>query len=494
MTTVATRPDLQPTTPPAETCAAASRIWGLSADQLHDAFWRARGVQVVRWGEPRELERAADAYLLLDPGQLVLFDLPALVDRLIWHNARVTRLRLIEPAYPYHEQIVADDDGRVRRIERRYESAHWASHRVVLTTSRLFARRWMNATSARAAWLAVRRSVSWAEVDHCRRPGAAFIAGRLAEERRFIDELVRRWPTPDQSIAGLEEVEPGVWREMGATHLPGAIRVAPLWLGYEDREASLDDAALVGPAWVGDGAGEAAAPHAVFVRPITDVAPADRAHTPDDAAVAATSGWYPAAKRLFDVAVSAIALIVFAPLLALIALVIMIDDGRPVFFGHTRQTRGGRSFRCWKFRTMRRDAERMVANLSEENVCDGPQVFIRNDPRVTRVGRVLRKTNLDELPQLWNVLTGGMSLVGPRPSPDGENQFCPAWRELRLSVRPGITGLWQLKRRREPGEDFQEWIKYDIEYVRRASFVLDLRILVRTARMILFGRRRHASE
>ena len=115
----------------------------------------------------------------------------------------------------------------------------------------------------------------------------------------------------------------------------------------------------------------------------------------------------------------------------------------------------------------------------------GPQVFIENDPRVTRLGRVLRRFQIDELPQFWNVLRGEMSLVGPRPSPDRENQFCPAWREMRLSVRPGITGLWQTRRTRAEGEDFQEWIKYDIEYVRSASFVLDLKILVSTVRGLL---------
>src|SRR5262245_4217320 len=138
---------------------------------------------------------------------------------------------------------------------------------------------------------------------------------------------------------------------------------------------------------------------------------------------------------------------------------------------------------------MRRDAEKIVPLLKERNICDGPQVLIPDDPRVTRVGKVLRRWNLDEFPQFWNVLKGDMSLVGPRPSPDGENQFCPAWRESRLSVRPGITGLWQLRRTRHPGEDFQEWIKYDLQYVQQADLWTDFRILFNTARMLLQGRR-----
>ena len=134
-----------------------------------------------------------------------------------------------------------------------------------------------------------------------------------------------------------------------------------------------------------------------------------------------------------------------------------------------------------------RDAEQMVGDLSEENLADGPQVYIKNDPRITPLGSFLRKYHLDELPQFWNVLKGDMSLVGPRPSPDNENQFCPAWREARLSVRPGITGLWQVERTRAPGRDFQEWIKYDIEYVNRASMILDLVICAKTITRTLRG-------
>jgi lipopolysaccharide/colanic/teichoic acid biosynthesis glycosyltransferase len=134
---------------------------------------------------------------------------------------------------------------------------------------------------------------------------------------------------------------------------------------------------------------------------------------------------------------------------------------------------------------MRRNAEALAKELRSLNVCDGPQFFIKDDPRVTRVGKLLRAWHLDELPQFWNVLVGDMSMVGPRPSPDGENQFCPAWRELRLSVRPGITGLWQVERTREPGRDFQEWIRYDIEYVNRASLWLDLWICFKTLSNII---------
>ena len=171
----------------------------------------------------------------------------------------------------------------------------------------------------------------------------------------------------------------------------------------------------------------------------------------------------------------------------MVAIAVMVDDGWPIFFGHRRQTRGAREFKCWKFRTMLNNAEAMVKDLQSDNLADGPQVFIKDDPRITRIGKLLRRYHLDELPQFWNVLTGDMSLVGPRPSPDKENQFCPAWREARLSVRPGITGLWQVERTRAPGLDFQEWIRYDIEYVNKASLLLDARICFKTIQRTISG-------
>jgi lipopolysaccharide/colanic/teichoic acid biosynthesis glycosyltransferase len=134
---------------------------------------------------------------------------------------------------------------------------------------------------------------------------------------------------------------------------------------------------------------------------------------------------------------------------------------------------------------MRKDAEQIKEQLRGRNQADGPQFYMENDPRLTRVGKVLRKYHLDEMPQFFNVLAGHMSIVGPRPSPFKENQYCPPWREARLSVRPGVTGLWQVKRTRRAGTDFQEWIKYDIEYVEKRNWWLDLKIIFNTAMQIL---------
>jgi lipopolysaccharide/colanic/teichoic acid biosynthesis glycosyltransferase len=190
-------------------------------------------------------------------------------------------------------------------------------------------------------------------------------------------------------------------------------------------------------------------------------------------------------KRAFDIVMSLVGLAFTVPFYPLIFLAIMLEDGRPFFFGHRRETCGGREFPCLKFRSMRKDAEAIKKGLKSTNLSDGPHFFMERDPRLTRVGWFLRATNIDELPQLFNVLLGQMSIVGPRPSPYSENQFCPAWREARLSMRPGITGLWQVRRTRQSGLDFQEWIKYDIEYIENAGWRMDLLILWQTIGAVL---------
>ncbi len=194
------------------------------------------------------------------------------------------------------------------------------------------------------------------------------------------------------------------------------------------------------------------------------------------------------AKRAFDILVSGLGLIMLSPLFAVVALLIKFGSPGPVFFVHHREGRGGRRFGCLKFRTMRSDAHQMQRKLLAENDLDGPHFKIARDPRITRIGGLLRKTNVDELPQLFNVLLGHMSLVGPRPSPFRENQICVPWRRARLSVRPGITGLWQICRSQRGEGDFQQWIYYDILYVRYMSMRLDMRTLIATAWTVLTGR------
>ena len=199
-------------------------------------------------------------------------------------------------------------------------------------------------------------------------------------------------------------------------------------------------------------------------------------------------GRYPAVKRIVESAVAGTALLLLAPLMAAVAVAIKLFAPGPVLFGHVREGKGGRAFSCWKFRTMRVGADALQRELAAQQQLDGPQFKIDRDPRVTTVGRWLRATNLDELPQLWNVFRGQMSLVGPRPSPFRENQVCVPWRQGRLSVLPGITGLWQVCRHDRAAGDFHQWIEYDLLYVRHMSPLVDLRILAATV-LTLGGRR-----
>jgi lipopolysaccharide/colanic/teichoic acid biosynthesis glycosyltransferase len=196
-----------------------------------------------------------------------------------------------------------------------------------------------------------------------------------------------------------------------------------------------------------------------------------------------------ALKAPVEAALAAAALVLLSPLFAVIAAAVKLTSAGPVFYGDRREGRGGREFRCWKFRSMEVNAHARQHELADANQVDGPQFKIREDPRITRVGRLLRRLNLDELPQLVNVVRGEMSLVGPRPSPFRENQICVPWRDGRLSVAPGITGLWQVCRDRTDSADFHQWIYYDLLYVNHASPWLDLKILLATA-LTLGGRRR----
>ncbi|MEM7228439.1 MAG: sugar transferase [Planctomycetota bacterium] len=463
----------------------APRVWGLSATELHDAYWRARGVQCIRRGERQPLQRSAELFLLVPAGQLVLFDLAPIAEHLRWHDALVTRLRLIDHDDDgYSEHVVTDDDGNVLRVERRYGHRRLLGGHIILTSKRRLASMWMSSPNRREGWRRIRRSVPWARVDHGKVLGRGFARNDASDEHQLLEDLVARWSNPDQVIDGLRELEPDVWVSRDDSPNQPRVLVGPIWAGRGSLPT--DRACLVGPLLLPDRQ-DAEQESTIAVRDISAV----EYMSPNPDVMPAPprrAAGYEFAKRAFDLCASLAMLALIWPVLAIIALLIMLEDGRPVTFAHRRRGRHNRSFPCLKFRTMHQDAERMARELDAYNVCDGPQVFIQDDPRVTRIGRFLRRTSLDELPQLFNVVRGQMSLVGPRPSPEDENQFCPAWRDLRLSVRPGITGLWQLMRTREPGEDFQEWIRYDIEYVQRATFWLDIKILVRTARMLLLGK------
>jgi exopolysaccharide biosynthesis polyprenyl glycosylphosphotransferase len=188
-------------------------------------------------------------------------------------------------------------------------------------------------------------------------------------------------------------------------------------------------------------------------------------------------------KRAVDVAGSVFGLVVLSPILLATALSIRLRDGSPILFRQVRVGLHGRPFRICKFRTMVRDAEAHLAEVRHLNERNGIVFKAAEDPRVTRLGRILRATSLDELPQLWNVLKGDMSLIGPRPPLVGEVAEYDIWHRRRLSMRPGITGLWQVEARQEP--EFDRWVERDLAYIDRWSPLLDLRILLRTIPAVL---------
>jgi exopolysaccharide biosynthesis polyprenyl glycosylphosphotransferase len=195
--------------------------------------------------------------------------------------------------------------------------------------------------------------------------------------------------------------------------------------------------------------------------------------------------WQVAYKRATDILLSSLSLIILSPLLLLVALAIRIDSPGKVIFRQTRVGKGGKQFTCFKFRSMYVDAEARMAELQQRNEATGPIFKMRNDPRRTRIGGILRRASIDELPQLLNVLKGEMSIIGPRPPLPSEVAKYAPWHLRRLDIAPGITGLWQVSGR--SNLTFDEMVLLDIFYIENWSPFLDLRILLRSVPAVLFG-------
>jgi exopolysaccharide biosynthesis polyprenyl glycosylphosphotransferase len=187
---------------------------------------------------------------------------------------------------------------------------------------------------------------------------------------------------------------------------------------------------------------------------------------------------YRIAKRVFDLLVALAALVLLVPIIPLIAVMIKLDTPGPVFFRQQRVGRRGRSFAFYKFRSMFVDADERKKEVEALNEQDGPVFKVRSDPRVTDVGRFLRRSSLDEIPQIFNVVKGEMSIVGPRPPLPSEVLRYQPWHRRRLEVTPGITCLWQISGRSHLS--FNEWMRLDMEYLKQRSFRADLIILVKT--------------
>lgn len=189
-------------------------------------------------------------------------------------------------------------------------------------------------------------------------------------------------------------------------------------------------------------------------------------------------------KRLFDIVASAVALVLISPLLLIIAICIKVDDPKgTVFYLHERVGKDGRRFKMIKFRSMVSNADELLEQLRSKNEINGAMFKLKNDPRITKVGRVIRKYSLDELPQLMNVIAGQMSIVGPRPPLPSEVAQYSEYDKQRLMVTPGATGMWQVGGRNDV--DFNEMVRLDLTYIQHRSVLLDLKIMFETVKIMI---------
>ena len=193
---------------------------------------------------------------------------------------------------------------------------------------------------------------------------------------------------------------------------------------------------------------------------------------------------YEISKRAIDIIGAGSGLLLLSPVIAIVACAVKFTSKGPVFFSQKRVGKNGELFDMYKFRSMVVNAEELKEKLAHQNEMSGPMFKMKDDPRVTKVGKFIRKTSLDELPQLWNVLKGDMSLVGPRPSLPKEVAQFEKWMYKRLSVKPGLTCFWQVSGRNNI--DFEDWMKLDIKYVDERNFWIDIKLIFKTV-LVLFG-------
>jgi lipopolysaccharide/colanic/teichoic acid biosynthesis glycosyltransferase len=462
---------------------------------------------------------ASDYLLILEPRYWPVhgYELVNLVEMAAAYRGATHFIPVGEESSGPKERVECDADGRIRRVQRLYDAVTWSGHTVDAP--------FCSIVPARAA----------SDLDF---RGLAQLRRHLLARGVFSRDLPHRtnvWDLTrpgdilslnEQAICksliypkdpGFSVYSPGVLVAETCTIGP-SVRFVPPVIVHPDARIE-DEATLIGPVVVGRGAvvGERAIVARSVLAPEASVAAGARVRQQvvvrQQGGAAGSSAtaprlpslqsccapgiepspptWEPPTrsrkrrlsltiKRLLDILLSSLGLLLLSPLLLVVAAIIKLTSPGPVWFIHRRECQHGREFGCLKFRTMVANAHAMQRQLCEKSEVDGPQFKIDNDPRVTRIGHWLRRTNIDELPQLFNVLVGHMSLVGPRPSPFRENQICVPWRLARLSVRPGITGLWQICRDNRGDGDFHQWIYYDILYVRHRSVLLDLKILVQT--------------
>ncbi|MCD7884094.1 MAG: sugar transferase [Lachnospiraceae bacterium] len=195
--------------------------------------------------------------------------------------------------------------------------------------------------------------------------------------------------------------------------------------------------------------------------------------------------WYRFWKRFFDIVLCCVAMIPLSIVFAIVSILVAKEDGRPIFFVQERNGLNGKVFRMYKFRSMCKNAPELHKELIKENELDGPAFKMKDDPRITKIGKFIRKTSIDELPQLINIIKGDMSIVGPRPLPTYETAECNEYQNQRLLVKPGLTCYWQCSGRNDI--EFDEWIEMDLKYIKEASLWTDIKIILMTVKAVLLG-------
>lgn len=196
---------------------------------------------------------------------------------------------------------------------------------------------------------------------------------------------------------------------------------------------------------------------------------------------------YEVCKRIFDLVMSVFALIILSPVFLAVTIAIKLEDGGKVFYSQTRLTKGGKEFEMFKFRSMCPNADKLLESLMDQNEMEGPAFKIENDPRITRVGRFIRRTSIDELPQLVNIIMGDMSIIGPRPPlPREVEQYTP-YQMHRLDVKTGLACYHECQGRSED-KNFDNWVESDLKYIRERSFLTDLKVIFWTIRVVLTGK------
>lgn len=367
--------DVQPKSPaPGAELGHRLQIWGGSIRDGHDLAWASFGVEVIRPGVPRFHRRGQPAlYMLLEQNRLVWFDLKRAIKRMHWLDAGVLRVRLSEQRSDhYDEHIRTDERGDFLRFERRYGATDTGTCRIWLTASAHIAERWATQADVGATLGGFRR-----EIDGNTRLVSISVGGTIASSahdetaEHWADEVLRSWDRVSAVFESVYEYQPGVWSDETAVIAPDATLVGPLWIG---RGASIGPREVViGPRVVPDR------------RDLPTVSRTD--HEIEWPEMMSRHWSLPAItgrtvaggvlKRTFDVVFSLIVLAFTLPVYPLVMLAIYIEDGRPFFFAHRRQTRNGREFPCLKFRTMVRDAEARKDSIRHLNRADGPQFFTR---------------------------------------------------------------------------------------------------------------------